>query len=113
MYEHARNYRDGVPKDWSEMTAAEAGKNAIKMMLYYALQPDVHRATQADQAKRKLPGKVVRRLNRAVALYNTYGFGYALGMNFRNPQGRPEMLWPEDLDEIAKNGCTKHGCRIV
>jgi len=94
------------------MTPAEAGRNAIKMMLYYALQPDVYRATEAAKAKRKLPGRVVRRLNRAVALYNTYGFGYALGMNFRNPQGRREMLWPEDLDELAEHGITKHGCRI-
>jgi hypothetical protein len=106
-------YRDGVPKEWSEMTPAEAGRNAIKMMLYYAMQPDVYRATKADEANRKLPGRVVRRLNRAVALYNTYGFGYALGMNFRNRQGRREMLWPQDLDEIAERGCTKNGCRIV
>ncbi len=39
--------------------------------------------------------------------------GYALGMNFRNPQGRREMLWPQDLDEIAINGQTAYGCRIA
>jgi hypothetical protein len=48
-----------------------------------------------------------------MASYNTYGFGYALGMNFRNPKGRREMLWPKDLDEIALFGRTANGCRIV
>lgn len=43
---------------------------------------------------------------------NTYGFGYALGMNFRNPQGRREMLWPQDLDEIVRDGRTANGCRM-
>ncbi|MEI7900944.1 MAG: hypothetical protein WCK89_11890 [bacterium] len=36
-----------------------------------------------------------------------------LGMNFRNPQGRREMLWPQDLDEIARDGQTANGCRIA
>lgn len=52
---------------------------------------------------------MARRLSRAIALYNTYGFGYALGMNFRNPKGRREMLWNQDLDEIALNGRTANG----
>jgi hypothetical protein len=34
-------------------------------------------------------------------------------MNFRNPEGRREMLWPHDLDEIALNGRTTNGCRIA
>lgn len=34
-------------------------------------------------------------------------------MNFRNPQGWREMLWTQDLDEIAVNGRTANGCRIV
>jgi len=89
-------YSSGVPKEWSGMTAAEAGRNALKMMLYYAmLRPCSEREDR-----------------RAIALYNTYGFGYALGMNFRNEQGQREMLWPEDLREMAKNGRTKHNCRI-
>lgn len=49
----------------------------------------------------------------AVALYNTYAFGYALGMDFRNTQGRREMLWPQVLDDIAINGPTAHDCRIA
>jgi len=48
-------------------------------------------------------------LARAIALYNSYGFGYALGMNFRNADGRREMLWPPDLDEIDAAGKTREG----
>ena len=85
------------PKEWGEMTPGEAGRNAAKMMLYYAI----------------LRCRTVRENQRAIALYNTYGFGYALGMNFRNKTGSREMLWPQDLEDIAANGCTKAGCRIV
>lgn len=90
-------YSDGVPKDWMEMSPAEAGRNAVKMMLYYAI----------------LRCRTARENQRAIALYNSYCFGYALGMHFKNAEGRREMLWPEDLDEILAVGRTKHGCRIV
>lgn len=87
---------DEMPKDWRHMTPAEAGRNAAKMMLYYAI----------------LRCRTARESQRAVALYNTYSFGYALGMHFKNAKGRREMLWPEDLDDILASGKTKHGCRI-
>ncbi|NOT00460.1 MAG: hypothetical protein HOP29_07510 [Phycisphaerales bacterium] len=90
-------YSAGVPKDWSEMTPAEAGQNAAKMMLYYAI----------------LRCRTAREHQRAIALYNSYGFGCALGMNFRNPEGKREMLWPQDLDEIQASGRNKDGCRIA
>jgi hypothetical protein len=90
-------YSRGVPREWSEMTPAEAGRNASKQMLYYAIL----RCRTAPESQR------------AIALYNTYGFGYALGMNFKDPKGRRKMLWPEDLDEILASGKTKSGCRIV
>ena len=90
-------YSKGVPKDWSEMTPAEAGRNAAKMMLYYAIL----------RCRTKFESQ------RAIVLYNSYGFGYALGTKFKNAEGRREMLWPEDLDEILANGCTKHGCRLA
>ena len=54
-----------------------------------------------------------REEQRAVALYDSYGFGCALGMNFRNKDGHREMVWPEDLNEILAHGQTKNGCRIV
>ncbi|MGH9460208.1 MAG: hypothetical protein ACRD1X_03260 [Vicinamibacteria bacterium] len=90
-------YATGVPKDWSAMTPAEAGRNAAKMMLYYAILRT--RSWYEEQ--------------RAIALYNAYGFGYALGTSFKNERGSREMLWPEDLREILEHGKTKHGCRLV
>lgn len=89
-------YSQDLPKEWDKMTPAEAGRNAAKMMLYYAILR-CRNAAEND---------------RAVALYNSYGFGYALGMNFRNAEGKREMLWPQDLDEILARGVTKSGCRI-
>jgi hypothetical protein len=87
-------YSKSVPKRWEEMSPLEAGRNAAKMMLYYAV----------------LRCRSPREQQRAIALYNSYGFGYALGMNFRNAKGRREMLWPQDLDEILAAGSTKSGC---
>ncbi|MCJ7600472.1 MAG: hypothetical protein MUO63_03105 [Desulfobulbaceae bacterium] len=89
-------FSEKLPDAWSRMTPAKAGRNAAKMMLYYAIPRSIsHRGEQ-----------------RALALYNTYGFGYALGMNFRDAKGRREMLWSEDLHEIARDGVTKYGCSI-
>ena len=89
-------YASGVPQEWAEMSPADAGRNAAKMMLYYAIR----------RCRTK------REKQRAIALYNSYCFGYALGMNYRNSKGQREMLWPVDLDEILVNGCTKHGNRF-
>jgi hypothetical protein len=89
-------YATGVPKEWQPMTPAEAGQNAAKMMLYYAI---LRTGTALEE-------------QRAIALYNAYGFGYALGTSFTNPKRRREMLWPEDLREILEHGRTKQGCRL-
>ena len=89
-------YSGGVPAEWSEMTPGEAGRNAAKMMLYYALL-------------RRLPPRVDQR---AVALYNAYGFGYALGMSFRDRDGKRQVLWFADLEEIEASGETKDGWSI-
>ena len=87
-------YSESVPRAWKKMTPSEAGRNAVKMMLYFAL---LRCCTDREE-------------QRAIALYNSYCFGYALGMNFRSVEGRREMLWIEDLDEILTAGKTKHGC---
>lgn len=87
-------YSKSVPKGWEEMTPAEAGRNAAKMMLYYAI----------------LRCRTMREEQRAIALYNSYGYGYALGMNYKNAEGRRQMLWPQDLEEILSAGTTKSGC---
>lgn len=89
-------YSSAVPKGWEEMSPGEAGRNAAKMMLYYAI----------------LRCNTAREEQRAIALYNSYGYGYALGMNYRNAEGRREMLWPQDLDEILAAGKTEGGCSL-
>jgi hypothetical protein len=89
IYTQKSGQPDPKPGDWAEMTSAEAGRNAIKMMLYYAIRPDAILAEEAREQNKPLPRPVARRLGRAIALYNTYGFGYALGMYYRNPQGQP------------------------
>jgi len=89
-------YSKSVPKGWEEMTPADAGRNATKMMLYYAI---LRCRTNTEE-------------QRAIALYNSYGYGYALGMNYKNAEGRREMLWPQDLDEIVAAGKTKDGCML-
>jgi len=78
------------------MNPAEAGRNAAKMMLYYAI----------------LRCRTIREEQRAIALYNSYGYGYALGMNYKNTEGRREMLWPQDLDQILVAGKTESGCIV-
>jgi len=80
--------RDGVPQDWAEMTPEQAGQNAVKMMLYYSI----------------LRARTGREASRATALYNSYGFGYALGSNFVDRRGRREVLFFEDLHEILATG---------
>jgi hypothetical protein len=89
-------YANGVPEYWSGMTPSQAGQNAAKMMLYYAI----------------LRARTRYESQRAIALYNAYGFGYALGANFMDINGRREVLFFEDLREILAKGRTKHGCRI-
>lgn len=92
-------FTQGMPSPWPQMSAAEAGQNAVKEALYHAILRC--RTKVAEQ--------------RAIALYNTYGFGYSLGANFRADQGRGRrlMLWPKDLEEILVSGATAAGCRIV
>lgn len=46
---------------------------------------------------------------RAIALCNDYGFGFALGANFRHNTSKCDMLFPDDLEEIVINGKTKFG----
>jgi hypothetical protein len=89
-------YSKSMPKGWEDMTPLDAGRNAAKMMLYYAI----------------LRCRTMREEQRAVALYNSYGYGYALGMNYKNARGRREMLWPQDLDEILSAGRTRSGCTL-
>ncbi len=89
-------YRDRPRPEWEGMTAEEMGRNAVKAMLHSAIF-----SARTDWDRR-----------RVTALYNTYGFGYALGANFVDEDGRRAALWPEDLDELLAGGVTRHGCRL-
>ena len=44
------------------------------------------------------------------SLLQSFLFAHALGMNFRNPQNRRTILWPQDLDEIAFNRRRANDC---
>lgn len=85
------------PSPWPEMTPAEAGQNAAKQSLYYGILRLKHTKDEP----------------RAIALYNMYCFGYALGSGFIDQDGRRDVLFPQDLREIAANGITKLGSRLV
>ena len=78
------------------MTPQEAGRNAAKESLYHAIFRAKSNALE----------------QRAIAIYNTYGFGYALGMNFKDRTRKRQMLWPEHLEQIQSNGVTKDGFSI-
>jgi hypothetical protein len=80
-----RVYAHDRPKNWQGEPEDWIGPNALKMMLHYAV----------------LRARTPRERSRAVALYNVYGFGYALGANFVDRGGRRQVLSPQDLDEIA------------
>lgn len=66
---------DQLPTEWQEMRPDEAGRNAIKMMLYYIML----RYISKDQRRS------------ATKLYNIYSFGYPLGVD------AGDMLWPENI----------------
>ena len=63
-----------MPPKWKGMTRKEAGQNAIKMMLYY------------------LPLRYLtkRQVHRAIKLYNIYGFGYPVGIDYAK---KHQMIW--------------------
>jgi len=81
---------------WPEMTPQQAGANAATQSLYYAIRRCTTRTAE----------------QRALALYNAYGFGYALGSSYKDSSGRRHMLWPEDLRELLQNGADRRECRI-
>ena len=89
-------FADPESNPWPEMSPADAGCNAATQSLYYAI----------------LRARSRHEDDRAIALYNMYGFGYAIGLNYRGPDGRRRMLWPEDLREILRDGTTREGCGI-
>lgn len=91
-------YAQGAPSEWGSMTPAEAGRNAAEMMLYYAILRAAGR----------------REEQRAIALYNAYGFGYALRTSFRNgPTARARCSGLRIFESSSHAAKTKHGCRLT
>jgi hypothetical protein len=78
------------------MRPSEAGRNAAKAALYYALQAPLVPSSR----------------NQALLLYNCFSYGHALGAAFRGPDGSRRMIWPEDFREIQQHGSTKDGGRL-
>jgi hypothetical protein len=68
-----------------DMEPAEAGQNDFMAQLHVAV------ARQGDVEQ-----KPARR-EKTIELYNVLGFGWALGHRFRDPKGRPAMLFLDDL----------------
>lgn len=89
-------FANEMPRGIKNMTPGEAGKNAAKEMLYFSI----------------LRARSWYEEQRAIALYNTYGFGYSLGMNYKNKKGKRELLYVEALNEIKENGEDRFGCKI-
>jgi hypothetical protein len=89
-------FSGGVPSPWPKMSHADAGRNSAKLMLYYAILRATDRRSE----------------QRAIALFNSYAFGYSLGMSFRDTHGCRRELNMLDLREILAAGHTKHNCTL-
>jgi hypothetical protein len=76
-------FSDYLPKGWEKMSPAEAGYNAIKMMLYYTI-------FRLHYFYSKKEHRISRKERKAIHLYNIYSFEYVLGADSKN------MLWPKD-----------------
>lgn len=91
---------------WPKMSPKEAGRNASKMMLNLAVGRLGHDRPDVSHAE------AWRQYQLAIGLHNAFGFGYALGMNFRNEEdGAREVLCAEDLKEIKADGRTTYRLR--
>lgn len=89
-------FSEKLPKGIKNMTPSQAGQNAAKEKLYFTI----------------VRSRTIREEQRAIALYNMYGFGYSIGMNYKNKEGKREMLYIEALHEILSNGIDRYGCKI-
>lgn len=72
-----------------DMPPADAGMNDFRHQLHVA----IFRQQDAEPNK--------KRREKTIDLYNVFGFGWALGHNFRNKSGEVCIMYPEDLDEMA------------
>jgi hypothetical protein len=87
---------EGAIPEGEGMTPRERGFNRAQAMLYYGYM----RAVTKNET------------DNALAIWNAFGFGFALGMSFRDKQGHRAMLTGDDLEEIIATGATRSGWRI-
>jgi hypothetical protein len=71
------------------MTPRQRGFNRAQAMPYYGYM----RAVTKNET------------DNALTIWNTFGFGFALGMSFRDKKGHRAMLTGDDLEENYRHGC--------
>lgn len=74
----------------TDMSPAEAGPNDLLHQLHVAI------ARQADMEPD------AQRRKKTIELYNVLAFGWALGHAYRDADGMPGMMYPEDLDRLSQ-----------
>jgi hypothetical protein len=74
----------------TDMSPAEAGPNDLLHQLHVAI------ARQADMEPD------ARRRKKTIELYNVFAFGWALGHDYRDVEGMPDMMYPDDLDRLSR-----------
>lgn len=72
-----------------DMPPAEAGPNDLLHQLHVAIARQAEMEPDADRRKK------------TIELYNVLAFGWALGHNYRDADGMPDMMYPEDLDRLS------------
>lgn len=83
----ARNPDPEIPLR-TDMTPAQAGPNDLLHQLHIAIARQAD--TELDANRRK----------KTIELYNVLAFGWALGHDYRDEKGRPDMMYPADLDRL-------------
>jgi hypothetical protein len=70
----------------TDMAPSDTGPNDLLHQLHVAIFRQME--CEPDPGRR----------SRTLELYNVFGFGWALGHAYRDADGKPRMLYPEDLD---------------
>lgn len=87
----AKNPDPDVPLR-TDMSPQQAGPNDLLLQLHIAIVRQADTESDADRRKK------------TIELYNVLSFGWALGHNYRDAAGKPEMMYPEDLDRLSQKG---------
>ena len=80
----AKNPDPDVPLR-TDMSPQQAGSNDLLLQLHVAIARQADTEPNADRRRK------------TIELYNVLSFGWALGHNHRDADGKPVMMYPEDL----------------